>query len=106
MKGQKATVLRLLRERGSRGVSAHDLVYVHGITRGAAVIHELKKPPYSFEIETFDEGDGKLATYVLKDAIRPPVPLCTCGDRKTGHIAGEFKCMRFDCECERYDASR
>lgn len=104
MKGQKATVLRLLRERGSRGISAHELIFSWGITRGAAVIHELKKEA-GIEIETIDEGNGKLATYILKDAVRPPVPFCDCSHARTGHIVGEFRCMAFGCPCEAYRAA-
>ena len=107
MKGQKATVLRLLRERGSRGISAHDLVYVHGITRGAAVIYELKKA--GVEIETIDEGDGKLATYILKDAVRPAPKKCVCGHSESGHVSG-FQCMAWIdevgyCQCQKFDAA-
>lgn len=103
MKGQKATVLRLLRERGSRGINAHELIFSHGITRGAAVIHELKKEA-GIEIETLDEGDGKLATYILKNAIRPPIPVCACGHPKTGHASG-YRCMDVDCACEMFHAA-
>jgi len=104
VKGQKAFILRLLRERGSRGISVHELVYEHGITRAAAAIHELRKES-GIEIETLDEGDGKLARYILKEAIRPPVPVCVCGTNKRGHIAGEFRCMETGCECERFRAA-
>jgi hypothetical protein len=115
MKGQKATVLRLLRERGSRGISARELIFDHGITRGAAVVHELKKEA-GVEIETIDEGDGKLATYILKSAIaKPEPPACSCRHPKRHHVAG-FRCaaiLNADepfapsvyCPCERYVAA-
>ena len=40
---QKDTVRRLLKERGDEGVSAKELIYQHGITRGAAIIYELRR---------------------------------------------------------------
>lgn len=107
MATQKATLLRLLNENGSRGVSVHQLIYVHGITRAAAIVHDLKKE--GLEIVTIDEGDSKLARYVLKAAIRPPAAPCECGDQKSGHVGGEFKCMAYRvdhyCDCERYRAA-
>lgn len=102
VKGQKATVLRLLRERGSRGINARELIFDHGITRGAAVVHELRKEA-GIDIETLDEGAGKLARYILKDAVRPPVPVCRCAHRKTGHVVGRFRCMEYGCDCLEFD---
>jgi hypothetical protein len=68
---QHEKVLRLLIEAGEHGVSAHELVYTHGITRGAAVIFDLRNGEPAYEIDTIDEGttpDGrsKLARYVLR----------------------------------------
>jgi len=102
---QKAILLRLLRDNGARGVSVHDLIYQRGITRAAAIVHELKKD--NIEIETINDGDGKLARYVLKEAIKPPPALCSCGHRKAVHVAG-FRCMEDTpegyCVCGKYDA--
>jgi biotin operon repressor len=103
---QKATVLRLLEARGFKGVSAHELIYQHGITRGAAVIHNLREE--GFDIET-SGGEGELATYTLTRAIKPPPPPCSCGHRKSGHASG-YRCMAEAesdtgngyCQCERY----
>ena len=66
---QHRTVLKLLADAGPAGVSAYELVYVHGITRGAAVVYDLRRDGY--EIETINEGklpdNGQsLARYVLK----------------------------------------
>lgn len=66
---QRDLVLKLLTEAGQHGVSSHELIYTHGITRGAAVIFDLREDGYV--IDTIDEGetdDGrqKLARYVLK----------------------------------------
>jgi hypothetical protein len=77
---QRDEVLRLLVQARDHGVSAHELVYTHGITRGAAVVFDLKQEGY--EIETVDEGntpDGrqKLARYVLRagpDGAPPAAP--------------------------------
>lgn len=79
---QQERVLRLLVEAKEHGVSAHELVYTHGITRGAAVIFDLRNGTPAYEIETIDEGttpDGrtKLARYVLKPGPQgypPPAP--------------------------------
>lgn len=67
---QERIVVRLLRERGKVGVSAHELNYRYGITRGAAVIHKLRTE-HGFEIETIDEGPGKMARYVLTSDPNP-----------------------------------
>lgn len=100
---QKALVLRLLEARGFKGVGAHELVYQHGITRGAAVIHQLRTE--GIDIETIDEGDEKLARYVLKSTIVPPKPLCGCSHRYAEHVSG-FRCMgsieNVYCDCEKY----
>lgn len=75
---QLSVVLGLLQESGARGVSAHDLVYEHGITRGAAIINILRD--HGYDIVTENDGrtaDGrqKLARYVLRGAPgrKPPV---------------------------------
>ena len=69
---QNATVLRLLREGP---ISAHDLVYRHGITRVAARVHELKKAGH--RIETIPggktpDGSREMAHYRLLDGVKPP----------------------------------
>jgi len=107
MRGQKAFILRLLKERGARGVSVHELVYEHGITRAAAAIHELRKET-GISIETLDEGDGKLARYILTSMIpKPEPPLCSCKHPERHHVSG-FRCMADTpegyCVCEKYDA--
>lgn len=68
---QLTVFLGLLRERGARGVSAHELIYEHGITRGASIVHVLRD--HGYDIVTEDDGktaDGraKLARYVLRGA--------------------------------------
>jgi hypothetical protein len=109
---QKQTVLRLLEARGFKGVGVHELIYQHGITRAAAIVHDLKGE--GIDIDTVDEGDGKLARYVLHAANeKPPVP-CSCGHRLRAHVSG-FKCLeilnpddRFapveTCPCEKFAA--
>lgn len=82
---QQDKVLKLLVEAKEHGVSAHELVYTHGITRGAAVIFDLRNGDPAYDIETIDEGttpDGrtKLARYVLK-----PGPEGYPVTRPTGH---------------------
>lgn len=76
---QKDRILRLFRERGPRGISAHELVYEQGITRGAAAVFELRLEGHN--IETIDEGtlpDGRrrLARYILHETPpAAPVPM-------------------------------
>lgn len=78
---QRNIVLRLLRERGAQGVSSHELTYRFGITRGAAVVFDLRQE--GFDISTKDEGttpDGKqkMARYVLEGipaALQPKAPV-------------------------------
>lgn len=65
---QRETVLRMLREAGAKGVSAVVFNYEWGITRSAAIVHDLRGE--GFNIETKDDGkmhDGRqrLARYVL-----------------------------------------
>jgi hypothetical protein len=75
---QRATVLGMLLQAGPEGVSVRDLIYRHGITRAAAIVHDLREDGYS--IRTVDEGqldDGRqsLARYVLsteKLQVKPP----------------------------------
>lgn len=62
---QKSVVVGMLREAGPKGVSVHDLIYRHGITRAAAIVHDLRTED-GMNIVTVDEGDGKLARYVLQ----------------------------------------
>jgi hypothetical protein len=78
---QKNIVRRLLEEAGPDGVSNHDLIYGHGITRAGARIWELRTQD-GLDIETIDLGytpDGRrrLANYVLKGAVKkePPPPM-------------------------------
>lgn len=89
---QKQTVLLLLEARGFKGVGAHELIYQHGITRGAAIIHELRKE--GIAIDTIDEGDEKLARYVLDRPAPPPPVMCGCGHRVAIHTFG-FTCLEY-----------
>jgi hypothetical protein len=107
---QSALVLRLLREAGPEGVDAWDLVYRHGITRGAAVIHDLRVLG-GHDIETNDRGTTddrrpRLATYVLRGAPgrqvppldQPAAPLvlpCGCV-RAAGGMSWESRCDRHE----------
>lgn len=70
---QRETVLRLLREAGTKGVSAHVFNFDWGITRSASVVHELRQD--GFSIRTVDEGtlpDGRqrLCRYILEQPSR------------------------------------
>lgn len=88
---QRGLVLRLLRERGAEGVSAHEFTYRFGITRAAAIIHELRNEKPPFDITTVDEGateDGrqKMARYVLKgDPERGMYRQSETGPGQPGH---------------------
>lgn len=69
---QKSVVVGLLREAGPKGVSVHDLVYRYGITRAATIIYDLRQQPPvgpGMTIDTLDEGNEKLARYVLRAEI-------------------------------------
>lgn len=115
MATQKQRLLLLLEARGFKGVSAYELVYTHGITRGAAIVHELRTKD-GIDITTIDEGDSKLARYVLTKSIgKVPVP-CHCGHKRTVHVSNEFRCLDMlnpeaylepvqPCPCERYHAA-
>lgn len=76
---QRGLIRRLLEERGAAGVSAHELIYDHGITQVATRIFELRTEE-GLDIETIDTGtteDGRrrMCNYVLRGAqIRPPRP--------------------------------
>jgi Helix-turn-helix domain len=78
---QREVVIRLLKEAGSRGVSARTLIYEHGITRAAAIVHGLRHDE-GMNIETVNEpqlADGRkpLARYVLggpEKRSQPPAP--------------------------------
>lgn len=74
---QKDLVRRLLRERGAAGLGARELIYQHGITRSAAIVHTLRTEEH-LPIETMPGGPGELARYVLRPlqlvkAAPPPV---------------------------------
>lgn len=75
---QRGVVLRLLRERGKEGVSAHELVYSFGITRSAAIVHDLRHDEgmniVTLEEGTLENGGKRLARYVLKPGQPPPEP--------------------------------
>lgn len=91
---QREEVLRLLQDRGTQGVSAHELIYELGITRAAAVIWELRHDGYP--ITTLDEGllpDGRrrLARYILEDGRRAPDPIAGPPGRRLGLPCG---CVR------------
>jgi hypothetical protein len=72
---QKDLVRRLLRERGEAGVGARELVFQHGITRSAAIVHTLRTEEH-LPIETAPGGPGELAVYVLRagQKVRPTPP--------------------------------
>jgi hypothetical protein len=108
---QKQTVLMLLQTRGFKGVSVHELIYEKGITRAAAIVHDLRNE--GIDIDTIDEGDTKLARYVLHDSNVAPPRDCECGHRKRVHLSNEGKCMDMlnpeafidpviPCECVAY----
>lgn len=65
------TILGLLQERGSAGVSAAEVIYQHGITRVAARINDLRNDGWN--IETHNKP-GKTATYVLVSPLKPSAP--------------------------------
>lgn len=98
---QRDIVLRMLRERGSEGVSSHEFTYRHGITRAAAVIFTLRQE--GFEIETRDEGqtpDGreKMARYVLQGT---PAFARPKGPDEPSFQPGPLAALPFDCGCVR-----
>lgn len=69
---QRETVLRLLKSAGKTGVSAHDLVYRHGITRAAAVVYDLRNDGYdirTLEEEGLADGRRRLARYELMPKV-------------------------------------
>jgi biotin operon repressor len=61
---QVRTLLRMLREAGEDGVSAHDVVYRLGITRPAARVWNLKQLGY--DIRTGPREAGQMARYFLE----------------------------------------
>lgn len=63
METQKEKVLRILKERGDAGLSAHELTYQHGITRAAAVVFDLRKEGYPIETK---QDFGQQAVYYLR----------------------------------------
>lgn len=98
---QKGLVLRLLREAGPAGVSAHTLNYQYGITRAAAVVFDLRADGHY--VDTLYEGkleDGRqrMARYVLRDrptmarAAPPPEEL---------HPTPEPRELALPCGCRR-----
>lgn len=99
---QERLVLRMLRERGAAGVSNHELVYRHGITRAAAIVHDLRHN-HGLEIETRDEGetqDGrqKLCRYVLvgvPEQLKPQAPA------EPQYDFGPARPLDFGCGCVR-----
>lgn len=100
---QAAVLLTMMREAGAKGVSVHDLIYRRGITRAAAIVFTLRERGY--EIETVDEGNDRLARYVLVSwpdgrANRPPAPpVPPPDDPVTPASAG--KPVEFWCGCVR-----
>lgn len=112
---QKDTVLMMLRAAGDHGVSVHDLVYREGITRGAAIVHGLRKDE-RLAIETVDEGAGKLARYILHESPKPPIPRCACGHTITSHVGLRHNCLAYvkpanepwnskPCDCKAFRAA-
>lgn len=75
---QRGLVERMLREMGNDGVSNHSLIYTHGITRAAAIIHELRQDGWSIETrqhtQRLQDGRVPLAHYILRaEPGRPAV---------------------------------
>lgn len=101
---QMTTVLRLLREAGPAGVEAHDLVYNHGITRSAAIVHTLRKMGYGIETldgRTLPDGRKELATYILvRDLEGRPVRVGPSPEQP-GEIATPAVPLEWDCGCVR-----
>lgn len=64
---QKDVIRELLRERGQTGVSAHEATYQLGITRLAAIIHDLKKEGLNIRAKV---EKGMQARYVLEPPVR------------------------------------
>lgn len=100
---QRDRILKALREAGKLGVSAHRMNYEMGITRGAAIIFDLRQE--GFDIETIDEGthpDGtrKMARYVLQsdpERPKPPVP----PPPEPAGVPREAKPLVMGCGCVR-----
>jgi Helix-turn-helix domain len=63
---QVRVLLRMLREAGSEGVSAHDALYREGIARPAARVWQLKQA--GFVIRTGPRKAGEMARYFLEPA--------------------------------------
>lgn len=59
---QRALVELLLRSRGAAGVSARELIYEHGITRAASIVHRLRSDGWHI---TTSERPGETAVYSL-----------------------------------------
>ena len=70
---QKDKVRRLLKERGSAGVGARELIFQHGITRSAAIVHTLRTEE-RMPIGTKPGGPGELAVYYLEDTSQQATP--------------------------------
>lgn len=101
---QKSVVLGMLREAGSKGVSVHELVYRKGITRAAAIVHDLRHND-GYDIITLDpeplpDGRTALARYVLRNARRtlPPTPPIGFFDDEPLRLATP---ITFECGCIR-----
>lgn len=62
---QKERVLKLLRERGSRGVRSFEF-YEMRIPRGAARINDLKEEGYKITSESIDNGNERLYKLIEK----------------------------------------
>jgi hypothetical protein len=95
----------MLRENGEKGVSGHDLIYRHGITRAAAIVFDLRKEGWDIEtVEGNEVWDGEkhvreLATYVLRvprRTLAPSVPQGLFDDLPVPAAP-----LRLDCGCER-----
>lgn len=91
-----------------KGVSGHDLIYRHGITRAAAIVFDLRADGFDIETidgKTLDDGRKELASYRLK------VPMRTL--RATPPDRGLFDDLpvpdapvMFDCGCQRSSDGR
>ena len=72
---QREFILRLLKDYGQ--VSAHDLVFLHGITRAGARIWELRREGYPIVTDpsrVLDDGSRSMAVYRLPRADQTALP--------------------------------
>lgn len=99
---QKSVLLTMLKENGAEGVSGHDLIYRHGITRAAAIVFDLKNEGWDIETfggETLADGRKELASYRLK------IPMKTLAPQMPAGLFEDLPALAtpidFDCGCQR-----